>query len=990
MVAICLSFANITAFAADEDMKAVLKAYYDKFSSSWMASSAADTAIAGYPEKLGGLMSYGNKGIQIFQDAHTYAGLVLQKNEELVDESEYTASYLMLKDAFEDKLVKRSRKDLEDLITSVAHILRVDANGNQNALNADNDPKYNRDAFDKLVGAEWDAKSYLQSEGTDTRYITNLYDDLDAVKSPTELETVTKAMFRATFNEYSKLVETRGKYTDERRGANGEYSWGQTWYDIDSAGGLDGARGAKYDTFEQYRDLINARSSENTSIKEFVDARKDMQTCIDNVKGFTPDATGGLALSSTRANLANIHNQIVWTLNVNGTLAAQNYKLNGTTITGVDDGDKIDPTQGTGPLTVLYALIAADLGKSVKNTPAISDPAIGTCPNASSTTIGTGCHLAADCNSTQGPNMKQYCSPTGMTNHKDTWTYECIGENVTLVGCGVAGCTNETDTSATASDPCGGTVTVTATCVNASANFWEPCDPADATHCGADNTDAIHCGGHGDLSIAAVTDGLFTSDNRITNGNGFTVYYNTLVNNGTNNYIYLGALKSNANATERKAYEDSLTGFWKGTRTLTFTANVDLGMRLAQFVTILPDGYAFTAEKAQAEAPAAFDGANPVIVSGMDVNRRFTAYNNPVGNITNDGHKSQTDKPLISFLLDFYADAMDKDASDILIDEGVGTPKYWDKAVTAYNARYTGDLGFYELPTSPQSQAREKLAFAGRIILYTINDCKLEGTGSWKTLLELRNLIASAQLEYERGKGIPFFALGTFDVTTALLAATDAAIVTSRNNERDGETITNRWNALNTALVKYTKTLNAFPVSVQEAYELIQEAYDAEDDDLLELAEKLAATILTVDPDQTGLVWEAGDILLNGRFYKGGLTTTDFPAVTATDYTKISSGNITDIEGTLAAYNAYNALNTALNPPEPEKPDFLLGDVDGDGKVTATDALWILQYVVGSREFDEDQEAAADVNEDGEINATDALWVLQLVVGTRESLGKAD
>ena len=58
-----------------------------------------------------------------------------------------------------------------------------------------------------------------------------------------------------------------------------------------------------------------------------------------------------------------------------------------------------------------------------------------------------------------------------------------------------------------------------------------------------------------------------------------------------------------------------------------------------------------------------------------------------------------------------------------------------------------------------------------------------------------------------------------------------------------------------------------------------------------------------------------------------------------------------------------------------------LGDVDGDGKITANDALVTLQSTVGLRELTEEQKAAADTDGDGTVTANDALSILQKSVG---------
>lgn len=61
--------------------------------------------------------------------------------------------------------------------------------------------------------------------------------------------------------------------------------------------------------------------------------------------------------------------------------------------------------------------------------------------------------------------------------------------------------------------------------------------------------------------------------------------------------------------------------------------------------------------------------------------------------------------------------------------------------------------------------------------------------------------------------------------------------------------------------------------------------------------------------------------------------------------------------------------------------NLILGDVNGDGDVTAQDASLVLQAVAGKIEFSAEQRKVADVNEDGEITAQDASLILQYVAG---------
>lgn len=57
------------------------------------------------------------------------------------------------------------------------------------------------------------------------------------------------------------------------------------------------------------------------------------------------------------------------------------------------------------------------------------------------------------------------------------------------------------------------------------------------------------------------------------------------------------------------------------------------------------------------------------------------------------------------------------------------------------------------------------------------------------------------------------------------------------------------------------------------------------------------------------------------------------------------------------------------------------GDVDGNGDITAADALLVYRVINASAELTETQQAAADVNGDGEITAADALLIYRYVNG---------
>lgn len=86
-----------------------------------------------------------------------------------------------------------------------------------------------------------------------------------------------------------------------------------------------------------------------------------------------------------------------------------------------------------------------------------------------------------------------------------------------------------------------------------------------------------------------------------------------------------------------------------------------------------------------------------------------------------------------------------------------------------------------------------------------------------------------------------------------------------------------------------------------------------------------------------------------------------------------------------------------VNPPKPDDPPVeppekkLLGDVDGDNKITSGDALWILRASVALETYDDNTFKLADVDGDGEITSADSLEVLRVSVNlpSNYNIGKA-
>lgn len=104
-------------------------------------------------------------------------------------------------------------------------------------------------------------------------------------------------------------------------------------------------------------------------------------------------------------------------------------------------------------------------------------------------------------------------------------------------------------------------------------------------------------------------------------------------------------------------------------------------------------------------------------------------------------------------------------------------------------------------------------------------------------------------------------------------------------------------------------------------------------------------------------------------------------------YRQEADGTYTDMQATYQ--DGYMVFTTdhfstyVLTTADPNAPTYTLGDVNGDDKINAVDARWVLQVASGVRTFDATQTAAADVNGDGKVNAVDARWILQVASDAR-------
>lgn len=107
----------------------------------------------------------------------------------------------------------------------------------------------------------------------------------------------------------------------------------------------------------------------------------------------------------------------------------------------------------------------------------------------------------------------------------------------------------------------------------------------------------------------------------------------------------------------------------------------------------------------------------------------------------------------------------------------------------------------------------------------------------------------------------------------------------------------------------------------------------------------------------------------------GALFTLDYAATDGTEYRdtelQVTDIVLSDAKGKNYASEGNVTIKATFNT--------VLGDVNGDGVVNITDAIGLVNYILGKSTF-EVNELAADVNEDGAVNITDAIAIVNLIL----------
>lgn len=121
------------------------------------------------------------------------------------------------------------------------------------------------------------------------------------------------------------------------------------------------------------------------------------------------------------------------------------------------------------------------------------------------------------------------------------------------------------------------------------------------------------------------------------------------------------------------------------------------------------------------------------------------------------------------------------------------------------------------------------------------------------------------------------------------------------------------------------------------------------------------------------LIYSMSNTPIEGN--EGALFSLEFTAFDGTEY-RDTELRVTDIVLSNAKGKNYaSEVNVSIQATF----DTVLGDVNGDGLVNITDAIGLVNCILGKVAFDVD-ELAADANEDGILNITDAIAIVNLIL----------
>ena len=118
------------------------------------------------------------------------------------------------------------------------------------------------------------------------------------------------------------------------------------------------------------------------------------------------------------------------------------------------------------------------------------------------------------------------------------------------------------------------------------------------------------------------------------------------------------------------------------------------------------------------------------------------------------------------------------------------------------------------------------------------------------------------------------------------------------------------------------------------------------------------------------------------------VTTTVYPSCTTEGYTVHDCALCDDFyrTDTTAPTDHQYVDGVCINCEEVDPDALIKGDLDGDGEVTAADAVLLARYLADLIELDEKQRKAADIDNDGEITSADSVILARFLAGLIDNL----
>ena len=87
------------------------------------------------------------------------------------------------------------------------------------------------------------------------------------------------------------------------------------------------------------------------------------------------------------------------------------------------------------------------------------------------------------------------------------------------------------------------------------------------------------------------------------------------------------------------------------------------------------------------------------------------------------------------------------------------------------------------------------------------------------------------------------------------------------------------------------------------------------------------------------------------------------------------------LESAISGYKLYLVPVSQDTPSEPDNNENVVnGDITGDGKVDSMDMYYIIQYILGNIQLDENQKKSIDLNTDGKIDSMDMYLMIQIIL----------